>query len=164
MQHSDVVTWSDASAFVDAGRELDGCELLARALQGDVPLDPFTTALGIRLVAAQQGSVTTEVTVGDWHTNVIGMTHGGYLSALMDQASGLAITSSLPAGSLAPHVGSSYRFARPSGIGDVLVCTAEAVSVGRTLAVARCVVTVRDKLVATGDSTHAITASAPPAS
>jgi uncharacterized protein (TIGR00369 family) len=69
-----------------------------------------------------------------------GFFHGGVIAGLADHAAGGAITTVLPAGSIAVTVDLNINFLAPAD-GDSIVAKAEAVRVGTTISVARIDVT-----------------------
>lgn len=143
------------------GREiglLDGLEYLEAVRDGKLPLDPFTAALGLSVVAVARGSVTFRAEVQPWQVNGGLIAHGGFLSALMDHTCGLALHTLMGSRWSCPHTGASYRFARPARQGAVLTCAGEVMNLGRTTGVTRCTLRDQDdRLIATGDATHAVT-------
>jgi len=150
------ITWHDPAGLLPKIRMLSGIEYVRALLEAVLPVEAFPAALGIRVADAAPGEVTLTATVADWEVNASGVAHGGFLSSLMDLASGLAVHSLLDAGTVGPHVQSSYRFLRPAARAAALTCTGHVLHRGRTLAVAR--TEIRDssgRHVALGDSTHA---------
>lgn len=137
---------------------VDGLTYLRGVLEGDRPADPFTEAFGFRLAEVERGSLLVTATVDARAISASGLAHGGWLSALMDLATGMVVHSTLPAGRFSPHLQASYRFIRPALAGSALSCRAEVVSVGKSFGTARCEVRdEHDRLIATGESTNAIT-------
>lgn len=153
------ITWHDPADLAAQISRLPGRQYLQALLDGALPVEAFPSALGIMVASVTAGSVTLEATVADWQLNAGGSAHGGFLSALMDFASGLAVHNVLEAGQVGPHVQASYRFLRPAPRHTRLTCTAQVVHRGRTLAVARA--EIHDgggRLIALGDTTHAYAA------
>jgi uncharacterized protein (TIGR00369 family) len=150
------IRWHDPQALLSRVSQLSGLQYVQALRDGTVPMEAFASALGVRVVSARQGEVTLAAAVEDWHVNVGVVAHGGFLSTLMDIASGLAVHSMLEPGRACPHAQASYRFLRPARRGTALSCIAQVVHQGRTLAVARAEVRDSDgHLIALGDATHA---------
>ena len=136
---------------------IDGLEYLRAVQEGRRPADPFTEAFGFRIAAVERGAIVVTATVDERAISASNLAHGGWLSALMDMATGMVVHSTLPAGSYSPHLQASYRFIRPAEPGAQLTCRAEIVSVGKSFGTARCELRDdQDRLIATGESTNAI--------
>lgn len=136
---------------------VDGLTYLQGVRDGTFPADPFTEAFGFRVAEAERGFIVATATVDERAISASGLAHGGWLSALMDMATGMAVQSTLPVGSYSPHLQASYRFIRPAEPGATLRCHAEVVSVGKSFGTARCELhDEEDRLIATGESTNAI--------
>lgn len=137
---------------------VDGLTYLRGVADGSRPADPFTEAFDFRLVEVDRGSLLVTATVDERAISASGFAHGGWLSALMDLATGMVVQSLQPAGSYSPHLQASYRFIRPATAGAVLRCRAEVISLGKSFGTARCELhDHRERLIATGESTNAIT-------
>jgi uncharacterized protein (TIGR00369 family) len=136
---------------------VDGLTFLQGVRDGRHPADPFTEAFGFRLAEVERGALLVTGTVDERAISASGFAHGGWLSALMDLATGMVVHSPRPAGSYSPHLQASYRFVRPATAGSVVRCRAEVVSLGKSFGTARCELRDdRDRLIATGESTNAI--------
>jgi acyl-CoA thioesterase len=144
--------------------QLDGLAFVEGVRDGRWPADPFMVSLGIRVTEAARGRVVMEATPGGDHLNLGGIVHGGYLSALMDSATGFALHSTLAPGDTPPHLAASYRFLSMAWAGEALIATASVLKAGSRIGHVR--VEVRDaagRLMATGETTHAVVAvPAPP--
>lgn len=140
--------------------QLDGLAYVEGVRDGLRPADPFMVALGIRVTEAARGRVVMEATPGADHLNLGGIVHGGYLSTLMDSATGFALHSTLAPGDTPPHLAASYRFLSMAWTGVTLTATAEVLKAGSRIGHVR--VELRDaadRLVATGETTHAVVAA-----
>jgi acyl-CoA thioesterase len=121
--------------------------------------------LGIRVTAAEPGRVTMEVVPAAEHLNLGGIVHGGLLSTLMDSATGFALHTTLAPGDTPPHLSAAYRFIGMAWPAVALRAAAEVLKAGSRIGHVR--VDVRDaadRLVATGETTHAVVAAPPPRS
>jgi acyl-CoA thioesterase len=144
-------------------QQLDGLAFVDGVRDGRWPADPFMVSLDIRVTEAARGRVVMEATPGDDHLNLGGIVHGGYLSTLMDSATGFALHSTLAPGDTPPHLSASYRFLSMARPGVLLRATAEVLKAGSRIGHVRVELRdVADRLVATGETTHAVVAVPPP--
>jgi uncharacterized protein (TIGR00369 family) len=108
-------------------------------------------------VSADPDAVVLVATPGPQHANTGGIVHGGYLSALLDVATGWAALAGLPAGRTCPHSSLSVSYVRAALPGQELRCTAHAMRVGRTTASSEAVVTTPDgRTAARALSSHTV--------
>jgi acyl-CoA thioesterase len=117
---------------------------------------PFSRLLGFRLLAAGDGRAEMEARPTGEHANGGGIVHGGYLSALLDSATGWAVHSALPEGTRAPHIQLTIQYLRMALIDQPLACTARAVAAGRRVAAAEAEITQNGAVVARGVTSHAV--------
>jgi acyl-CoA thioesterase len=121
------------------------------------PFDPFMDHLGIEVVESGPGSVVMAVTPRPEHLNLGGIVHGGMLSTLMDSATGWALHTTLPEGSTPPHLAVAYRFLSMAHPGVELRATAKVLKTGTTIGHVRVEIhDTSDRLIATGETTHAV--------
>lgn len=135
----------------------DGLTYVREVRDGQRPGDPLMEHLGIRVTAAEPGAVAMEVVPAPEHLNLGGIVHGGLLSTLMDSATGFALHTTLAPGDTPPHLAASYRFIGMAWPGVALTARAEVLKAGSRIGHVR--VDVRDaadRLVATGETTHAV--------
>src|SRR4051794_7550311 len=135
----------------------DGLTYVREVRDGRRPGDPLMEHLGIHVTAAEPGRVAMEVVPTAEHLNLGGIVHGGLLSTLMDSATGFALHTTLAPGETPPHLSASYRFIGMARQGVLLRATAEVLKAGNRIGHVR--VDVRDaadRLVATGETTHAV--------
>jgi acyl-CoA thioesterase len=143
--------------------QLDGLAFVEGVRDDRWPADPFMVSLDIRVTEAARGRVVMEATPGGDHLNLGGIVHGGYLSTLMDSATGFALHTTLAPGDTPPHLAASYRFLSMARAGVALRATAEVLKAGSRIGHVR--VDLRDvagRLVATGETTHAVVAAPSP--
>jgi uncharacterized protein (TIGR00369 family) len=148
----------------DAIQGLDGLAYIRAVRDGVLPADPLMVLLGITVVEAEPGRVVLEATPGADHLNLGGITHGGFLSTVMDSATGFALHTTLKPAQTPPHLAASYRFLAMARPGVTLRASAEVLKSGTTIGHVR--VDLRDvagRLVATGETTNAIVAIPPAA-
>jgi acyl-CoA thioesterase len=151
------VSWHDAAELVPHLSTLDGLAYVRGVRDGELPPDPMMEVLGIRVVEAEPGRVAMEAVPGGQHLNLGGLVHGGFLSTMMDCATGFALHTTLAPGQSPPHVAAAYAFLRTSAAGSALRCTGEVLRAGGRLGHVRA--EVRDdggNLLATGQTTHAV--------
>jgi uncharacterized protein (TIGR00369 family) len=151
----------------DAVSDLEGLAYIRAVRDGTLPADPLMVLLGISVVEAEPGRVVLEAVPGEDHLNLGGIVHGGFLSTVMDSATGFALHTTLAPGQTPPHLAASYRFIGMARGGVALRATAEVLKSGSRIGHVR--VDLRDaadRLVATGETTNAIVgvppAAAPP--
>jgi uncharacterized protein (TIGR00369 family) len=141
----------------------DGLTYVRAVRDGRRPGDPLMEHLGIRVTVAEPGRVAMEVVPTADHLNLGGIVHGGLLSTLMDSATGFALHTTLAPGDTPPHLAASYRFIGMARAGVALRASAAVLKAGSRIGHVR--VDVRDaadRLVATGETTHAVVAAPPP--
>jgi acyl-CoA thioesterase len=141
----------------------DGLSYVRAVRDGRRPGDPLMEHLGIRVTVAEPGRVAMEVVPTADHLNLGGIVHGGLLSTLMDSATGFALHTTLAPGDTPPHLAASYRFIGMARAGVALRASAEVLKAGSRIGHVR--VDVRDaadRLVATGETTHAVVAAPSP--
>ncbi|WP_162529752.1 PaaI family thioesterase [Nocardioides caldifontis] len=117
---------------------------------------PFAELLGFRTVQVEEGEVVLEGLPGDEHLNAGGFVHGGYLSALLDNATGLAARTRVPAQLLTPHLDIHVQYVRGAKAGLPLTCRATVLSGGRRAVSVAAEVTQEGRLVARASSSHAV--------
>lgn len=119
---------------------------------------PFSVLLGFRVERADQDGSLVEADPGPDHCNGGGIVHGGYLSALLDTATGWAVHAQLPDDVAAPHVQISVQFVRAALPGTTLVCRGRCVTAGRRIASAEAEITQGDRVIARAVTSHAVLA------
>lgn len=122
----------------------------------DGKVGPFSRLLGFRVVEALPEGVVLEAMPGPDHLNGGGIVHGGYLTALLDSATGWAVHAAMDADGAAPHTHLSVQFVRIATAGRPLRCTATCVRSGRRVAAAEGEIVQDGKVVARAVTTHAV--------
>jgi acyl-CoA thioesterase len=117
---------------------------------------PFASMLGFRVVRADEDGALIEADPQPEHLNGGGIVHGGYLTALLDSATGWAVHARLPTGVAAPHVQLSVQYVRSAAAGQPLVCRGRCIAAGRRIASAEAEITQGDRLIARAVTTHAV--------
>jgi acyl-CoA thioesterase len=151
------VSWHDPAQVLPRLVALDGLAYVRAVRDGELPPDPLMEALGIRVVEAEPGRVVMTAEPAGQHLNLGGIVHGGFLSTLMDCATGFALHTTVAPGSTTPHVAAGYQYLRSGRAGVALRCTGEVLRAGGRLGHVRAEVRdADDRLLATGETTHAI--------
>jgi len=151
------VTWHDAASVMPRVAQLDGLGYVRAVIAGELPPDPLMGMLGISVTEADHGRVVMAAVPAGQHLNLGGMVHGGFLSTLLDVATGFALHTTLEAGETAPHVAVAYQFLRTGREGVPLTCTAEVLRAGRRLGHVRGEIVDADgRVLTTGETTHAV--------
>lgn len=95
----------------------------------------FTAAAGFRIVAVQPGSAELSLQRRPDLLQFFGHFHGGVITALADQAAGIAITSSLPSGKIGVTVEIKVNFLSAAD-GDEVIARAKALKLSGSIGVA----------------------------
>ena len=117
---------------------------------------PFATMLGFRVLQADEEGSVVEADPRPEHLNGGGIVHGGYLSALLDSATGWAVHARVPPGVPAPHVQLTVQYVRAAVAGTPLVCRGRCVNAGRRIASAEAEITQGGRVIARSVTTHAV--------
>jgi uncharacterized protein (TIGR00369 family) len=104
----------------------------------------FGHAAGFRIVAIAAGSAEVSLPRRDDLLQFLGHFHGGVITALADQAAGIAVTSSLPAGRIGVTVEIKVNFLAPAD-GSELVARAKTLKMSGSIGVATVEVFTRDE-------------------
>jgi uncharacterized protein (TIGR00369 family) len=95
----------------------------------------FSGAAGFRIVAVAPGSAEVVLSRRADLLQFFGHFHGGVITALADQAAGIAVTSGLPAGRIGVTVEIKVNFLSPAG-GSELVARAKTLKMSGSIGVA----------------------------
>jgi uncharacterized protein (TIGR00369 family) len=95
----------------------------------------FTQAAGFRIIAVQPGSAELSLLRRPDLLQFFGHFHGGVITALADQAAGIAVTSGLPAGRIGVTVEIKVNFLSPAD-GSELVARAKTLKMSGSVGVA----------------------------
>jgi uncharacterized protein (TIGR00369 family) len=104
----------------------------------------FSHAAGFRIIAVEPGGAELALTRRDDLVQFFGHFHGGVITALADQAAGIAVTSSLPAGRIGVTVEIKVNFLAPAD-GNELVARAKTLKMSGSIGVAMVEVFTRDE-------------------
>ena len=117
---------------------------------------PFAAHLGFRILRADEDGAVVEADPGPEHLNGGGIVHGGYLTALLDSATGWAVHAHVPVGVPAPHVQLSVQYVRAAVTGTTLVCRGRCLAAGRRIASAEAEITQGERVIARAVTSHAV--------
>jgi uncharacterized protein (TIGR00369 family) len=95
----------------------------------------FTGAAGFRIVAVEPGHAELLLARRDDLVQFFGHFHGGVITALADQAAGIAVTSGLPKGKIGVTVEIKVNFLSPAA-GNELVARAKTLKMSGSIGVA----------------------------
>lgn len=95
----------------------------------------FTGAAGFRIVAVEPGSAELALARRDDLVQFFGHFHGGVITALADQAAGVAVTSGLPKGRIGVTVEIKVNFLSPAD-GSELIARAKTLKMSGSIGVA----------------------------
>jgi uncharacterized protein (TIGR00369 family) len=95
----------------------------------------FSHAAGFRVIAAEPGSAEVSLPRRPDLLQFFGHFHGGVITALADQAAGIAVTSGLPAGRIGVTVEIKVNFLSPAD-GSELIARAKTLKMSGSIGVA----------------------------
>jgi uncharacterized protein (TIGR00369 family) len=95
----------------------------------------FTRAAGFRVIAVEAGSAEVALSRREDLLQFMGHFHGGVITALADQAAGIAVTSGLPKGRIGVTVEIKVNFLAPAD-GSELVARAKTLKMSGSIGVA----------------------------
>jgi uncharacterized protein (TIGR00369 family) len=105
------------------------------SLAGAINARGFGHAAGFRIVAVAPGSAEVSLPRRDDLLQFFGHFHGGVITALADQAAGIAVTSSLPAGRIGVTVEIKVNFLSPAD-GSEIIARASTLKMSGSIGVA----------------------------
>lgn len=121
--------------------QYDGLEILQAQIAGLLPSPPINHLTGLRVVAADRGSVTFALPASPWMTNEIGSVFGGSLALLAKAATAGAVQTVAPKGASFTALDLKVNLlASPDPDGSDLLATGTVVHRGQ-LSIATCEVT-----------------------
>jgi uncharacterized protein (TIGR00369 family) len=141
---SDVVGWAKAHCAVPAICRIhayhEQTSTLSTALNPPslaeaINAKGFSGAAGFRTLAVEPGSAEVALARRDDLVQFFGHFHGGVITALADQAAGIAVTSGLPAGRIGVTVEIKVNFLSPAD-GSELVARAKTLKMSGSIGVA----------------------------
>jgi uncharacterized protein (TIGR00369 family) len=104
----------------------------------------FTAAAGFRIVKAAPGYAEVSLARRDDLVQFFGHFHGGVITALADQAAGIAVTSGLPKGRIGVTVELKVNFLSPADRNE-LVARAKTLQMSGSIGVATVEIFTRDE-------------------
>jgi acyl-CoA thioesterase len=156
-RQSTTVSWHDATGVLPRILALDGLAYVQAVARGELPPDPLMEVLGIAVTEAERGRVVMEAVPQPGHLNLGGIVHGGFLSTLLDCATGFALHTTFEPGQTGPHVQVAYGFLEAARAGERLRCEGNVLRSGGRLGHVRAEVTGADgRVIATGQTTNAV--------
>jgi uncharacterized protein (TIGR00369 family) len=137
---------------------LTGRERLGVFRLGKAPFPPLFHLTGGRPTRFGSGTTDAEMPATEWLVNPSGLVSGGVLSILADIALGCAVQTELPAATPYTSAELSLSLLRPVRPGGVVTASAQAIHVGRSVALSECFILGPDgeTLVAHGTSRCAV--------
>ena len=106
-------TWADPVALARAGRDLSGLEYAQAIMEGRLPPPPIVSLMNMRLVEVAEGRAVFAVVPAEYHYNPIGSVHGGLAATLLDSATGVAVSTKLPRGTIYTTLELKVNYIRP---------------------------------------------------
>jgi uncharacterized protein (TIGR00369 family) len=114
---------------------MNGGELNPPSLAEAINAKGFTGAAGVRIVAVTPGHAEIALARRDDLLQFFGHFHGGVITALADQAAGIAVTSALPKGRIGVTVEIKVNFLSPAD-GIELIARARTLKMSGSIGVA----------------------------
>jgi uncharacterized protein (TIGR00369 family) len=114
---------------------MNGADLNPPSLAEAVNAKGFSHAAGFRVVAVTPGHAEVALARRDDLVQFLGHFHGGVITALADQAAGIAVTSGLPKGRIGVTVEIKVNFLSPAD-GSEIVARAKTLKMSGSLGVA----------------------------
>jgi acyl-CoA thioesterase len=115
----------------------------------------FVGHVGMRIDETAQGRARCSLELQDFHLNVHGVVHGGVLFTLADTAMGAALFSTLEPDELCSTIEIKIGYFKPV-IDGALVCTAELVNKGKSIASLEASIHQGDVLISKSSGTFTI--------
>jgi len=103
-----------------ATTHVTGLDVLRAAADGLVETPPAAALLGWRALDLEPGHVRVQYTARPEFCNPHGAIQGGFLAAMLDDAMGPALFTTLPADQFAPTVEMKVNFVRPARPGPII--------------------------------------------
>jgi acyl-CoA thioesterase len=116
----------------------------------------FAEFLGFRYLPSEGQDAVVEALPTAQHCNERGTIHGGFLAALLDTSTGLAVHTALGDGMAAPHFDLMIQYLRPAVAGTLLTCKARTTKAGRRVVASEAEIFQDGKLVARAIGSHAV--------
>jgi uncharacterized protein (TIGR00369 family) len=148
-------SWRDPGETVALFKGNRPLDVLRATLESGRPLAPMLQTVGAQLTEVTEGRAVFTSTPSEYHYNPAGVVHGGMAATLLDSAMGIAVLSSLPAGTIFTTLELKVNFLRAmtTTTGEVRA-EGNVVHLGRTTAVVEARLTdATGKLLATASST-----------
>jgi uncharacterized protein (TIGR00369 family) len=154
-QKSREITWHDPAPTTSMGASMAGLDFMLAIMDGQVPPPPLQSLMQINMVSVEPGKVVFTCAPDESTYNLTGVVHGGVICALLDNAVGAAVRSTLPQGkgNTSVEIKVNYLKAVQQSSG-LLTATGTVVKSGSRVAFTEGTVTdVSGALVATASST-----------
>ncbi len=117
-------------------KNLTGLEYMCRIVSGESPHPSFAATVSMVFREAEAGRIVIEATAGDAHLNPLGGTHGGFVAAVLDEATGSAVHSMLGVGEMPATIELNVKMMRPVPQDRPMIVEGRLINLSRTLGVA----------------------------
>jgi len=117
-------------------KNLSGLEYMQRIVSGEAPHPSFAATVPMVFREAEFGRIVIEATATDAHLNPLGGTHGGFVAAVLDEATGSAVHSALDIGEMPATVELNVKMMRPLPLRTPLIAEGRLINLSRSLGVA----------------------------
>jgi len=117
-------------------KNLTGLEYMRQIVSGEAPHPSFAATLPMVFREAEAGRIVIEATATAAHLNPLGGTHGGFVAAVLDEATGSAVHSMLGVGETPATVELNVKMMRPLPQNTPLIVDGRVINLSRKLGVA----------------------------
>lgn len=115
---------------------LSGLEFMQGILDGSITGPPIGEAMGYKLHAVSEGSVTFRGTPQFNMTNPVGLVHGGWYGTLLDSAMACSVMTKVPKGNVYTTLEYKVNITRTIPLGTEVDCRGWTEHTGRSTSVA----------------------------
>ena len=117
-------------------KNLSGLEYMRKIVSGELPHPSFAATVPMVFREAEAGRILIEATATGAHLNPLGGTHGGFVAAVLDEATGSAVHSALGVGETPATVELNVKMMRPLPQQTPLIVEGRLINLSRSLGVA----------------------------
>jgi len=117
-------------------KDLTGLEYMRQIVSGESPHPSFANTVPMVFREAEAGRIVIEATATGAHLNPLGGIHGGFIAAVLDEATGSAVHSMLEVGETPATVELNVKMMRPVPRDTPMIVEGRLINLSRSLGVA----------------------------